>query len=92
MEINISDKQIEGMLKDAINKRVQAWFSSPDRKYFMRDTTVKAVQDVIEQKIDETGIDIPKCVATLSSEALAKDITNAIGEDIARYFIDKYDY
>ena len=92
MEISISDKQIEGMLKDAINKRVQTWFSDPDRKYFIRETTVKAVQDVIEQKISESGIDISKCVATLSSEALARDITDAIGADIARYFRDKYDY
>ena len=83
MNIEISNEQIEQMIKKAVNERVKPWFGEPEHKYFIRDAIVKAVDVEVFKKVDESMIDIPKLASSLASKGLAEKIVDNIGYNIA---------
>ena len=90
MNIEISNEQIEQMIKKAVNERVKTWFEEPKNKYFIRDTIVKAVEVEVCKKVDESMIDIPKLASSLVSKELAEKVADNIGYNIATIFAEKY--
>ena len=93
MNIEISNEQIEQMIKKAVDERVKTWFGEPQNKYFIRDAIVKAVDVDVSKRVDESmiEIDIPKLASSLASKELAEKITDNIGYNIAAIFAEKYD-
>ena len=92
MNIEISNEQIEQMIKKAVNERVKTWFGDPKNKDFIRDETTKAIRAETYKRVNDSTIDIPKLVSSLSSKKLAEQITDNIGHNIAAIFAEKYDY
>jgi len=92
MNIEISNEQIEQMIKKAVNERVKTWFGEEKNKYFIRDAIIKAVNVEISKRVDDSKIDIPKLASSLASKELAEKITDNIGYNIAAIFAEKYDY
>ena len=90
MNIEISNEQIEQMVKKAVNERVKTWFGEPSNKYFIRDAIIKAVDVEVSTRVDDSMIDIPKLVSSLASKKLAEEITDNIGHNIAAIFAEKY--
>jgi hypothetical protein len=90
MNIEISNEQIEQMIKKAVDERVRTWFGDPKNKCFIRDTTVEAIHVEVSKRVDESRIDVPKLAASLSSKELAEKITDNIGHNIAAIFVEKY--
>ena len=92
MNIEISNEQIEQMIKKAVNERVKTWFGEEKNKYFIRDAIIKAVEVEVCKRVDESMIDIPKLASSLASKELAEKITDNIGYNIATVFAEKYGY
>jgi len=92
MNIEISNEQIEQMIKKAVNERVKTWFGEEKNKYFIRDAIIKAVNVEIFKRVDDSKIDIPKLASSLASKELAEKITDNIGYNIAAIFAEKYDH
>lgn len=90
MNIEISNEQIEQMIKKEVNERVKTWFGEEKNKYFIRDAIVKAVKEEVCERVDESMIDIPKLASSLASKELAEKITDNIGYNIAAIFAEKY--
>ena len=90
MNIEISNEEIEQMLKTAVNERVKCWFKDPNNKYFIRDAIVKAVDAEVSKRIDDSMVNIPKLASSLASKELAEKITDNIGCNIAAIFAEKY--
>ena len=90
MNIEISNEQIEQLIKKAVNERVKTWFGERSNKYFIRDAIIKAVGVEVRKRVDESMIDIPKLASSLASKELAEKITDNIGYNIASIFADKY--
>lgn len=90
MNIEISNEQVEQMIKKAVYERVRTWFGEPQNKYFIRDAIVKAVEVEASKRVDESMIDIPKLASSLASKKLAEEITDNIGYNIAAIFAEKY--
>lgn len=90
MNIEISNEQIEQMVKKAVNERVKTWFEEPKNKYFIRDAIVRAVNVEVSERVDESNFDIPKLASSLASKELAEKITDNIGYSIATIFAEKY--
>lgn len=90
MNIEISNEQIEQMIKKAVNERVKTWFGEPQNKYFIRDAIVRAVNAEVCIRVDESKVDIPKLASSLASKELAEKITDNIGYNIAAIFAEKY--
>ena len=90
MNIEISNEQIEQMIKKAVNERVKTWFGKPSNEYFIRDTVIKAVDTEVAKRVDESKVDIPKLASSLASKELAEKITENIGYYIAEIFAEKY--
>lgn len=90
MNIEISNEQIEQLIKKAVNERVKTWFGQPANKYFIRDAIIKAVNVEVCKRIDESLVDIPKLASSLASKELADKITDKIGYNIASIFAEKY--
>jgi len=90
MNIEISNEQIEQMIKKAVNERVKTWFGEEKNKYFIRDAIIKAVAVEVCKRVDESMIDIPKLASSLASKELAEKITDNIGYNIAAIFAEKY--
>lgn len=91
MNIEISNEQIEQMIKKAVNERVKSWFGDPSNKYFIRDAIVNAVNTEVAKRVDESKIDIPKFASSLATKELAEKIADNIGYNIASIFAEKYD-
>ena len=92
MNIEISNEQIEQIIKKAVNERVKTWFGEEKNKYFIRDAIIKAVEVEVCKRVDESMIDIPKLASSLASKELAEKITDNIGYNIATVFAEKYGY
>jgi predicted peroxiredoxin len=90
MNIEISNEQIEQLIKKAVNERVKTWFGEPSNKYFIRDAIIKAVNVEVCKRVNESMIDIPKLASSLASKELAEKITDNIGWNIASIFAEKY--
>lgn len=90
MNVEISNEQIEQLVKKAINERVKTWFGDPSNKYFIRDAIVKAVDVEVCKRVNESMIDIPKLASSLASKELAEKITDNIGYKIASIFAEYY--
>ena len=90
MNIEISNEQIEQIIKKAVYERVSTWFGESQNKYFIRDAIVKAVKVEVCKKVDESMIDIPKLASSLASKELAEKIVDNIGYNIAAIFAEKY--
>lgn len=90
MNIEISNEQIEQLIKKAVNERVKTWFGEPSNKYFIRDAIITAVNAEACKRVDESMIDIPKLVSSLASKELAEKITENIGYKIASIFAEYY--
>ena len=90
MNIEISNEQIEQMIKKAVNERVKTWFGEPQNKYFIRDAIIKAVDVEVSKRVDDSMVDIPKLASSLASKKLAEEITDNIGYNIAAIFAEKY--
>ena len=90
MNIEISNEQIEHMIKKAVNERVKTWFGEPQNKYFIRDAIIKAVDVEVSKRVDDSMVDIPKLASSLASKELAKEIVDNIGYNIAAIFAEKY--
>ena len=72
MNIEISNEQIEQMIKKAVNERVKAWFGVPQNNRFIRDEIVRAVNIDVSKRVDDSMIDIPKLASSLASKELAE--------------------
>ena len=92
MNIEISNEQIEEIIDKMVQERVKNWFKDPNNKYYIRNAIVKAVEAEVHNRINESMIDIPKLVSSLASKDLAEKITENVGQNIARYFVEKYNY
>lgn len=90
MNIEISNEQVEQMIKKAVNERVKTWFGEPQNKNFIRDAIIKAVEVEVCKRVNESMIDIPKLASSLASKKLAEEITDNIGYNIAAIFAEKY--
>lgn len=90
MNIEISNEQIEQMIKKAVNERVKTWFGEEKNKYFIRDAIIKAVKEEVCIRFNESMIDIPKLASSLATKKLADKITENIGYNIAAIFAEKY--
>ena len=90
MNIEISNEQIEQLIKKAVNERVKTWFGEPPNKYFIRDAIIKAVDAEVCKRVDESMIDIPKLASSIASRELAEKITDNIGYNIASIFAERY--
>lgn len=90
MNIEISNEQIEQLIKKAVNERVKTWFGEPSNKYFIRDAIITAVNAEACKRVDESMIDIPKLASSLASKELAEKITENIGYKIASIFAEYY--
>lgn len=90
MNIEISNEQIEQLVKKAVNERVKTWFGEPPNKYFIRDAIVTAVNAEVCKRVGESMIDIPKLASSLASKELAEKITENIGYKIASIFAEYY--
>ena len=90
MNIEISNEQIEQMIKKAVNERVKTWFGEPQNKYFIRDAIKEAVAVEVYKRVDDGTVDIPKLASSLTSKELAEKITDNIGYNIAAIFAEKY--
>ncbi len=90
MNIEISNEQIEQMIKKAVNERVNACFTAHQNRTFIRDAIIKAVDTEVSKRVDDSMIDIPKLASSLASKELAEKITDNIGYNIAAIFAEKY--
>lgn len=90
MNIEISNEQIEQLIKKAVDERVKTWFGDPSNKYFIRDAIIKAVDVEACKRVNESMIDIPKLASSLASKELAEKITDNIGYKIASIFAEYY--
>jgi hypothetical protein len=90
MNIEISNEQIEQLIKKAVNERVKTWFGEPSNKYFIRDAIIKAVDAEVCKRMNESMIDIPKLASSIASRELAEKITDNIGYNIASIFAERY--
>lgn len=90
MNIEISNEQIEQMIKKAVNERVKTWFEEPQNKYFIRDAIKKAVAVEVSKRFDDSMVDIPKLASSLASKELAEKVVDNIGYNIATIFAEKY--
>lgn len=90
MNVEISNEQIEQMIKKAVNERVKTWFGEPQNKYSIRDAIIKAVDVEVSKRVDDSMVDIPKLTSSLASKELAKEIVENIGYNIAAIFAEKY--
>lgn len=90
INIEISNEQIEQMIKEAVNERVKTWFGEPKNKYSIRDAIIKAVDVEVSKRVDDSMIDIPKLASSLASKELAEKIIDNIGYNIAAIFAEKY--
>ncbi len=70
MNIEISNEQIEQLIKKAVNERVKTWFGEPSNKYFIRDAIIKAVNVEVCKRVNESMIDIPKLASSLAMQVL----------------------
>ena len=92
MNIEISNEQIEQMIKEAVNERVKTWFKTEKNQFFIRDAIVKAVNVEVSKRVSDGIFDIPKLASSLISEKLVEKITDNIGYNIAAIFAEKYGY
>lgn len=90
MNIEISNEQIEQMIKKAVNERVKTWFGEEKNKYFIRDAIIEAVDIEVSKRVNDSMVDIPKLASSLASKELAEKITDNIGYNIAAIFAEKY--
>ena len=90
MQIEITDAQIEQMIKNAVDERIKTWFEVPSNKFFIRHTIRKAVNAEVSKRVDDSMVDIPKLASSLASKELAEKITDNIGYNIASIFEEKY--
>jgi hypothetical protein len=65
MNIEISDEQIEQLVKKAVDGRVKIWFDAfVSQTSFMRDAIKEAVQAEVRIKVDESKVDVPKLASS----------------------------
>ena len=92
MKIEISNEQIEQIIKKAVDERVKTWLGDPKNKNFIRDAVTKAVNVEVSKRVNDIDIDISKLASSLASKELAEKITENIGYNIATVFAEKYGY
>ena len=90
MNIEISNEQIEQMIKEAVNERVKTWFEEPKNNYFIRDVFVNAIDAEVSKRFDDSMVDISKLASSLASKELAEKVADNIGYNIAAIFAEKY--
>ena len=90
MQVEISNEQIEQMIKKAVNERVKTWFAEPSNKDFIREETIKAINVETSKRVNDSMVDIPKLASSLATKELAEKITDNIGYNIACIFAEKY--
>ena len=90
MNIEISDKMIEGIARDLIKERVKQFFNMETNKNFIRNTINSEVQRMVSSELRDKHIDIKKIAGEYTTKDLFNRVAEQISEDIAEAYACKY--
>lgn len=89
MNIEFDNEMIETLIKDEVNKQVKEWFKNHNN--YIEDATKDFVHRIVNEQLKKGRIDIKATAKAMQTKELAEEIAECIGQNIADYFIERYD-